>query len=265
MHMKPFADPHWLMPTNEPRTLSFGDRTSREGTPIANQVLLALPDPEFQALRSSLTFQPLSANISLHEPGSRFDFLYFPNNGLVSIVVATRDGKTVEVGAVGHEGLLGTPALVGLTESPHRAIVLIEGEATKLPVEAIQPLLQSSPELLRLASLHAVIQGMEAAQSAACNRLHSVEQRLARWLLIIRDRVDQPSLHMTHVSLAAMLGTDRPSVSQAAGALHKKGAIEYARGKVRIIDRKRLEETTCECYEVMRHFDGILIRERARN
>lgn len=235
-----------------------GERTSQEGKSIRNRILLSLPDEEFESLRPFLTFETLSRDMSLHEPGSRLEFVRFPNHGLVSIVVATREGKTVEVGVVGSEGLVGVAAIAGLNRSPHHAIVQVAGDALRAPVGDVQRALPSSPTLQHSLSLQAIIQGMLAAQSAACNRLHSVEQRLARWLLIMQDRVDHAFLRFTHDFLAAMLGTDRPSVSLAAGILQKKGTIEYTRGTVRIINRKRLEETACECYAVMQQFNGIL-------
>ena len=246
------------MPIGEPTASLPGERASWEGTPTRNRILLSLPDGEFEALRPFLSFEELPRGTSLHEPGNKLEFVHFLNHGLVSIMVATREGKTVEVGVVGNEGLVGTPALVGLNRSPHRAIVQIAGDGLRVPVNAVQSALQSSPYLQHISSLHAIIQGMQAAQSAACNRLHPVEQRLARWLLIMQDRVDQDSLYLTHDFLATMLGTDRPSVSLAAGILHKKGTIEYTRGSVRIVNRRRLEETACECYGVMQQFNGPL-------
>lgn len=260
VHRKTLGDSDQLIPmsTEAVRGSLPEDFSNRRRMPISNRILLSLPEGEFELLRPLLTFQVLAPDATLYEPGSNLEFLYLPNHGLVSTVVSTRDGKSVVVGAVGNEGLVGSPAIVGLDKGPHRAVVQIEGAGLRVPTEKFQSVLESSPQLRHLVSLHAMIQGMESAQSAACNRLHSVEQRLARWLLIMQDRVDQASLHITHVSLASMLGTDRPSVSQAAGGLHKKGAIEYARGKVRIIDRALLEETTCECYRVMQPFNNFL-------
>jgi CRP-like cAMP-binding protein len=258
VQIKPLADAPWFVPSSEARVLLPGERTSRDGKVISNRILLSLPDAEFEWLRPFLTFQDLPRNTILHDPGNRLEYVHFPNRGLVSIVVATREGKTVEVGVVGNEGLVGTAALVGLDRSPHRAIVQIAGDGLRLRVDAVQSVLRSNTFLQHISSLHAVIQGMQAAQSAACNRLHAVEQRLARSLLIMQDRVDRASLPVTHDFLATMLGTDRPSVSLAAGVLHKKGAIEYTRGTVRIINRERLEEAACECYAVMREFDGPL-------
>ncbi len=246
------------MPNVPPAILLPGERTNFEGRPVSNRVLLSLPDGEFQSLRPLLAFEYLPSHMSLHEPSDKMDFVHFPNRGLVSIVVTTREGKAVEVGVVGNEGLVGIPALVGLTHYPHRAVVQIAGDGFRVRVDALRAALSSSPELQTIANRHAVIQGMQAAQSAACNRLHGIEQRLARWLLLMQDRVDNGLLNITHDFLATMLGTDRPSVSLAAALLQRKGTIEYTRGAVRIVNRKLLEESTCECYGVMQQFNGTL-------
>jgi len=246
------------MPNGERAALLAGERTNSTGRSIGNRILLALPDAEFQTLRPLLTFQPLPHHTSLHEPGATLEYVYFPNRGLMSLVVVTREGKTVEVGVVGNEGLVGTPAMVGLTRSPHRAIVQIAGDGFRMRVEGLREVMAACPTLQSIASRHAVIQGMQAAQSAACNRLHGIEQRLARWLLTMQDRVESGELRITHDFLASMLGTDRPSVSLAAGVLQKKGTIEYTRGAVKIVNRKALEESSCECYGVIQHFNGSL-------
>ena len=243
---------------NEAGLFLAGERSSIEGRAIHNRLLLSLPENEFQHLRPLLAFENLAHHTSLHEPGEKLEFVHFVDRGLVSIVVATREGKTVEVGLVGNEGMVGIPGIVGLSRSPHRAVVQISGEGFRARIDALQGLLPACPSLHTMASRHAVIQGMQAAQSAACNRLHGIEQRLARWLLSMQDRVDQSSLNITHDFLATMLGTDRPSVSLAAGILQKKGSIEYTRGAVRIVDRKKLEELTCECYGVIQQFNGAL-------
>lgn len=242
----------------EPELFLAGERTNGEGRPIGNHILLSLPEPEYQALRPFLGFVQMPHHGSLHEPGERIEFVYFPNRGLVSLVVAMKEGKTVEVGVVGNEGLVGTPAAVGLNRSPHRAVVQIAGDGFRIRVDALRGALPLTPQLQFMASRHAVIQGMQAAQSAACNRLHGIEQRLARWLLIMQDRIDEGLLRITHDFLATMLGTDRPSVSLAAGLLQKKETIEYTRGAVRILNRKKLEECACECYAVIQQFNGAL-------
>lgn len=244
--------------SGEPELFLPSERTSGEGKPVGNRILLSLPETEYQTLRPLLSFIHLPYHASLHEPGERLDFAYFPNRGLVSLVVAMKEGKTVEVGVVGNEGVVGTPAAVGLNRSPHRAVVQVAGDGLRIRIDDLRSVLPTTPQLQFMASRHAVIQGMQAAQSAACNRLHGIEQRLARWLLVMQDRTVEGLLHITHDFLATMLGTDRPSVSLAAGILQKKEAIEYSRGAVRILNRKKLEECACECYGVMQQFNGPL-------
>jgi CRP-like cAMP-binding protein len=242
----------------QPTPLLAGERTNLEGRPIRNGILLALPDSEFQSIRPSLSFEYLPSHTSLHEPGEKLEFVHFPNRGLVSFVVVTREGKTVEVGIVGNEGLSGTAALVGLTRYPHRAVVQIAGDGFRVRADALRNLLPTCLYFQNVCSRHAVLQGMQAAQSAACNRLHGIEQRLARWLLMTHDRVENGYLAITHDFLATMLGTDRPSVSLAAALLQRKGAIEYTRGAVRIVNRKLLEESACECYAVIQQFNSYI-------
>ena len=136
-----------------------------------------------------------------------------------------------------------------------REIVQIAGDGFRVKIGALKNVLESAPELQRTLTRYAVVQGMQFAQTAACNRLHNIEQRLARWLLITQDRVDSATLAITHDFLATMLGTDRPTVSLAAGILLKKQIIEYTRGAVQILSRTKLEECTCECYGVIQQYN----------
>jgi CRP-like cAMP-binding protein len=168
------------------------------------------------------------------------------------------DGRTAEAGVVGNEGFTGTPAAVGLSRGPLRAVVQITGDGFRIKVGALQDTLESTPHLRMMLNRYATIRGMQVAQTAACNRLHEIKQRLARWLLMTQDRVDSGVLPITHDFLATMLGTDRPSVSLAAGVLQKNGLIEYTRGAVKIVNRKKLEAFACECYAVIRQYDGEL-------
>lgn len=258
VHNKQTLGPTQFAPNAQPASLLAGERTNFEGRPIRNGILLALPDSEFQSLRALLSFEYLPSHASLHEPGDKLEFLHFPNRGLVSLVVVTREGKTVEVGVVGNEGVSGAAALVGLTRYPHRAVVQIAGDGFRIRAEALRNVLSSCPYLQNITIRHLVVQGLQAAQSAACNRLHGIEQRLARWLLMMHDRVDNGYLAITHDFLATMLGTDRPSVSLAAALLQRKGAIEYSRGAVKIVNRQALEELACECYAVIEQFNGFI-------
>jgi CRP-like cAMP-binding protein len=222
-------------------------------------MLLLLSEAQFQSLRPLLAFQPFPHHANLHEQDQELEFVHFLNWGLVSLVVATRNGKTVEVGVVGNEGFIGAGAVVGLQKSQDQAVVQVAASGFRVRVSALQATLSANPNLEAVFSRYAAIQGMQAAQVAACNRLHGVEQRLARRLLIMRDRTNQLSLHITHDALANVLGTDRPSVTLAAGELQRKGAIEYRRGAVTIVHRELLEAATCECYCVLQRINQLLV------
>jgi CRP-like cAMP-binding protein len=235
-----------------------GERTNAAGKPVSNIILLSASESDYNSLRPHLEYVSLPNHLVLHEPGEKLEFAYFPNRGLISLVVVMKDGKTAEAGIVGKEGFTGSPAAVGLIRGPLRAVVQITGDGFRVEVGALQSTLESAPDLQMMLSRYAVIRGMQVAQTAACNRLHDIEQRLARWLLMTQDRVDSGSLPITHDFLATMLGTDRPSVSVAAGVLQRKELIEYTRGAVKIVNRKKLEDSACECYGVIRRYNGNL-------
>jgi CRP-like cAMP-binding protein len=240
------------------QVVQSGERTNAAGKPVGNKLLLSISDSEFNSLRPHLEYVRLPNHLVLHEAGGRVDFAYFPNKGLVSLVVVMKDGKTAEAGVVGNEGFTGTPAVVGLSRGPLRAVVQVSGDGFQVKVGALQNTLESAPHLQMMLNRYAAIRGMQVAQTAACNRLHDIKQRLARWLLMTQDRVDSGALPITHDFLATMLGTDRPSVSLAAGLLQKEKLIEYTRGAVKVVNRKKLEDSACECYAVIRQYDGEL-------
>lgn len=229
-----------------------------KGTTVRNTILLSLPEREFRSISDSLERVTFSPYHSLHEPTQELDYVYFPNGGLISLVVATEDGRTVEAGVVGKEGMVGTPLVVGLRRSPLREIVQIPSDGFRIKAAALQAALPGAPVFQMTLSRYAVIQGMQTAQTAACNRLHDVAQRLSRWLLSAVDRVESDSLPITHDHLATMLGTDRPSVTVAAGALQRKKSIKYTRGSIKVLDRKTLEDSACECYRVIQKLNDEL-------
>jgi len=234
------------------------ERTNTAGKQVSNVILLSISDSDYSSLRPHLEYISLPNHLVLHEAGGKLEFAYFPNRGLISLVVVMKDGKTAEAGIVGKEGFAGTPAAVGLSRSPLEAVVQITVDGFRVKAGALQNTLESAPHLQLMLSRYAVVRGMQVAQTAACNRLHDIEQRLARWLLMTQDRVDSGSLAITHDFLATMLGTDRPTVSLAAGVLQKKKIIEYIRGAVKIVNRKKLEDSVCECYGVIERYDGEL-------
>jgi CRP-like cAMP-binding protein len=233
-------------------------RTNGEGKQVANKVLLAMPDNEYELMRSDLTYIDLQHHLSVHEPTQKVEFVYFPNRGMVSQVVVTKDGRTVEVGVVGSEGYVGAGLAIGLSRSSVREIVQIAGDGFKMMGNALERILRSAPQLQIILNRHSGLQGMQVAQTAACNRLHDIQQRLARWLLITQDRVSLAVLPITHDFTATMMGTDRSTVSLAASALQKNGIIEYVRGAVKIVNRRKLEKSACECYGVIQQFEDDL-------
>ena len=209
-------------------------------------------------IRPHLQSVTLPARFSLQEANQKFDDAYFLNQGMVSLVFTTQKGESVEVGVVGNEGFTPIPVAAGLRRSPHRAVMQIGGEGFKVDVGELQTVLKSTPALQSMLNRYAAVHGLQVAQTAGCNRLHDIEQRLCRWLLLAQDRVGSGLLRITHDFLAMMLGTDRPSVSLAAGGLQKRKIIEYTRGSVRILNRKKLESSACECYGIIQQFNGEL-------
>jgi CRP-like cAMP-binding protein len=240
------------------RVVQAGERTNAVGKPVRNKVLLATPDNEYALMRPDLTYMDLPHHLSLHEPTQNIEFVYFPNRGMVSQVVVTKDGRTVEVGVVGNEGYVGAGLAVGLSRSSVREIIQIAGDGFRMMGNALERILRSAPQLQVILNRHTGLQGMQVAQTAACNRLHDIQQRLSRWLLMTQDRVDSGVLPITHDFIATMMGTDRSSVSLAAAVLQEKGIIEYARGAVKIVNRRKLEKSACECYAVIQQFEDDL-------
>jgi CRP-like cAMP-binding protein len=235
-----------------------GTRSNSGGSAVQNVVLCSLPDKEYNLLRPHLEPVDLPQYKILEEPGEKIEFTYFLDEGLTSVVALSRDGRSVEVGIVGKEGMVGMALIAGLRQGTFRAIMQMAGEGARIRAQVFQDILLSTPVLRAELSRFALMHGMQVAQIAACNRLHEVEQRLARWLLMCQDRFDCQSLPLTHEFLAQMLGTGRPSVSLAAGALENADLIQNLRGSVKILNRKSLEEAACECYGVIQRFNGNL-------
>jgi CRP-like cAMP-binding protein len=242
----------------KPSPLPPGARTDEGGKAVKNVILLSLPDEEYNLLRPHLERVELPQYDILHEPAERIDFAYFLNEGMASLVAISSDGRTVEVGIVGREGMVGMPLTAGLQRGSFRAIMQLAGNGLRIRSEILETILPMSPILRSELSRYALMHGLQVAQLAACNRLHEIGQRLARWLLMCQDRVDSELLPLTHEFLAQMLGTGRPSVSLASGILEGEGLIENLRGTVKIVNRKHLENAACECYGMIQHFNGGL-------
>jgi CRP-like cAMP-binding protein len=231
--------------------------TDGHGNTIHNGILLGLSAAEAEALFPKLELVRLRVHHLLHEPGDAMKSVYFCNSGMISILSVFPDGKSVEVGLVGKEGVVGLPILVGFRTAPTRAISQIDATAFRVDGEALIALVAKFPLLERRLNQYSLIFSMEITQIAACNRLHDVEERLARWLLMCADRVNSNQLPLTQELLAQMLGTRRSSVTVAAGMLQKAGIITYNRGDVRIVDPRKLASAACECY-------GLMVRQSDR-
>lgn len=227
-------------------------RVDSKGHRVGNKLLLAVPDEEFDEIRPHLEFVSLGLHQVLQDSGRPIEHGYFPNSGIASLLVVTSDAKSVELGMVGKEGFVGMPLAAGIRDSSQRAIVQASGEASRVKAEILQTLLPDLPVLQQAVNRYLLMQAMQVAQVAACNRLHEIEQRLARWLLTSHDRSGGESFPITHDLLSQMLGSGRPSVTVAAGTLQRAGLIEYTRGIVRVLSRPGLEDAACECYEAIR-------------
>jgi CRP-like cAMP-binding protein len=216
-----------------------------------NRILASLPAAEIKRLAPHLTPITLRMNRTLHEPGQIVDTVYFLEQGICSHVVTMKAGNTVEVGITGREGFVGLPAVLGTDHTPNRSFIQLPGHGFRVKASILREQSEASSEL-RL-WLQRSIQGLlvQTAQTAACNRVHELEERLARWLLMCHDRVQSDQLLITHEFLAMMLGTRRTTVTVAAGILHKAGLITYSRGRVTIQNREGLRDAACECYQIV--------------
>jgi CRP-like cAMP-binding protein len=222
-----------------------------DGNHVHNHILRGIPLKEREMLFSKLELVRLKTHHVLHEPGDSLKSAYFCDSGLVSILSVFPDGKSVEVGLVGKEGFIGLPLVAGFRTAPTRAIAQIDATAFRVDGETLMAILRQCPKLERRLQQFSQIMAAQVTQIAACNRLHEVNERLARWLLMSADRVESNSLPLTQEFLGQMLGTRRSSVTVAAGMLQKAGLIAHSRGDVEIVDRRRLEEAACDCYGIM--------------
>ncbi|HEY2119252.1 MAG TPA: Crp/Fnr family transcriptional regulator [Candidatus Acidoferrum sp.] len=237
--------------TPHSRNLLNSSNGSSNGA-IHNTILLSIPTKECDFVFQNCDFVELPKHIVLNEVGAPIKFCYFINSGLASILSVMASGKSVEVGLVGREGFIGLPLTAGFTTSPTRTVMQVTGSGFRITAADLKDALRKCPNLA--VALHRFSQTLtlQATQVAACNRVHEVDQRLARWLLMSQDRLNGDDITLTQDSLANMLGTRRASVTVAAGILQKAGLITYRRGDVKIDDRTGLEKASCECYESLK-------------
>jgi CRP-like cAMP-binding protein len=232
---------------SEPKSSVNGKRA------VGNEILRDLPADERKLISSKLEQVTLKLHDVLHEPGAPINFGYFPESGIVSILSVLSDGKSLEVGLIGREGFVGLPLTVGFRSSPTRAICQAPGTALRIAASTLAQVLPQCPKFKNALDRYSLALGMQASQVAACNGLHEVDARLARWLMMCHDRLGLDSFPLTQEFLSQMLGIRRASVTVAAGILQKAGLIRSARGEVTILNRKGLEDLACECYGIINH------------
>lgn len=225
--------------------------SGKNGHTVHNKILLGLPEGECANILEKLDFVSTPVHTVLNSAQEPIKSAFFINEGLSSVLNVMADGKSVEVGLNGAEGFVGTPLLSGFISSPTTVVMQIGGSAFKISAKNLAAALSECPQLA--IAMHRFTQELtlQAQQVAACNRLHEVEERLARWLLMCQDRIGGDVVPLTQQFLAHMLATRRASVTVAAGILQKAGLISYSRGIVKINNRRNLEDASCECYAAL--------------
>lgn len=220
---------------------------------IANHLLAALPRKDYQRLHANLDLVTLTLGEVIYEPSDLIQHVYFPNDVLVSLLTLVEGHLALEVGLVGREGMVGTPLALGIDDSPLRALAQGSGTAMRITTSHFRKAFRDSPPLRRevYCYIHALM--AQVAQTAACNRFHVVEARLARRLLMAADYAPSHTFHLTHEFLASMLGVRRVGVTKAAHALQQQKLIRYSRGEITILDRSGLEAAACSCYKIVRN------------
>jgi CRP-like cAMP-binding protein len=227
-------------------------------SPARNHLLGSLSAAELSKIAPWLEPVGLRLGEVLYHPDVVIEHAFFPTSGSISMIVLSADGA-MEVASVGNEGFAGVAALLHAESMPTRAIVQAQGDAYRIEVEVFREVVSESPPMQRIFSRYALSLINHVSQAVACNRLHSLEARCARWLLMAHDRVDGDQILLTHDSLSYMLGVHRPAVTLAAGVLQKAGYIDYCRGRIVVTDRAGLEGASCGCYQTLRDgFDTLL-------
>ncbi len=227
--------------------------THQQSRPLTqNRLLAGFPSEDLTALHPHLEQVSLSHGQVIISPDEPIEFVYFPLNSLLSLVTVMEDGSTVESGSIGREGMAGVPILLDTSRTPMQTLAQIPGQAVRVKAGIIKEAFDTSSALQKLLHryIHTVI--VVGSQSAACNRLHQIEARLCRWLLMSSDGVGSEEFRLTHEFLATMLGVRRSGVSETASKLQGRGLISYRRGHIQILDRKNLETGACECYGMVK-------------
>jgi CRP-like cAMP-binding protein len=229
-----------------------------DGNLIRNGLLNSIPEEEFQSIRPYLEAMNLTQGMTVLRQEADVNEGIFPNSGLVSLVVMMSEGRSSEATVTGCEGMVGVGLLGGLSRSLHSAVVQVSGEAFRITADRLHDFREQAPVFREVWRRFCVIQLMLICQTAACNRLHPLEKRLARWLLMCQDRLSSDTIRTTHDLLATLLGTDRPSITLAAQKMQTEGLIRTTRGHMTVVNRQQLEQFSCECYAAGAQFNPYL-------
>ena len=227
--------------------------------PTQNLLLAALPAADYQRLQPHLELIPLPLGWALYESGGRMNNVFFPTEGIASLLYVMENGASAEIAVTGNEGLVGISLFMGGESTSSRAIVQSAGHAYRLRADFLKREFERGGELQHLLLRYTQALITQMAQTAVCNRHHAVEQQLCRWLLLSLDRLPTSELIMTQELIANMLGVRREGVTQAAGKLQDEGLIKYSRGRISVLDRVKLEARVCECYAVVRRETARLL------
>jgi CRP-like cAMP-binding protein len=217
-----------------------------------NQLLDTLSMTELKRVRRHLEPVEMPLGKVVYEPGRHLDHVYFPTTCIISLLYVLESGASAEIAIVGNEGVVGVSIFMGGETTPSRAVVQSAGEAFRLPGQVMKDEFTRGSTMQHLMLRYTQSLITQMAQTAVCNRHHSVDQQLCRWLLLSIDRLPKPEITMTQELIANMLGVRREGVTEAAGKLQKQGVINYRRGNIKVLDRPKLERLSCECYEVVR-------------
>jgi CRP-like cAMP-binding protein len=245
--------------TRRPAKPRTGSGDGPPPTPHQNQLLDALPRGEYERIASHLELVPMNLGDVIYEPGIKLRHVYFPTTSIVSLLYVMEDGSSAEIAIVGNEGILGISLFMGGDTTPSRAVVQSAGHGYRLRADLLKAEFGLFGHTMHLLLRYTQALITQMAQTAVCNRHHSIDQQLCRWLLLSLDRLPSNVLSMTQELIANMLGVRREGVTEAAGALQKDGLIRYRRGRITVLDRPGLEKRCCECYqEVKTEFDRLL-------
>jgi len=258
---------HSLQPNQEMRfPPMWGEHAiSALHTPRQNRLLAALPEEDYERLLPELEFVTLPQGLSVHGAGVREKYLYFVTEGIVSRFYIMKNGALAESALTGREGVIGIAAFLGGESTPSQAVVLSTGHAYRLRADLLNSEFKHGCPLQQMLLLYTQALITQVAQTAVCNRHHSVEQQLCRWLLLCLDRLTSNRLDMTQELIANMLGVRREGVTEAAGRLQAAGVIQYCRGHITVLDRPKLEQRVCECYAVVRKEMDRLLPDEITN